>query len=132
VHLDLVELDAAIASGDDDAVLARCPGEFLPEDRYEDWAGAVRDEVRLAVVSAARRAADRATVRGDHDRAAVLARRILEADPYDDDAHRRLVAAFHAARRPGEAQRAHRTYQARMRELGVEALPLSAIVTDTP
>jgi pimeloyl-ACP methyl ester carboxylesterase/DNA-binding SARP family transcriptional activator len=129
VDLDLVALDAAIDAGDDEAVLVHASGEFLPEDRYEDWTEPVRERSRLAVVGAARRAAEEASRSGDHERAALFARRVLEADPYDGDAHRRLVVAFAAADRPGEARRAHRTYQARMAELGVPAAPLEELLS---
>jgi DNA-binding SARP family transcriptional activator len=49
--------------------------------------------------------------------------RILELDPYDEDAHLGLVSALVAAGRHGDARRQHRFYATRMEEIGVEAVP---------
>jgi DNA-binding SARP family transcriptional activator len=52
--------------------------------------------------------------------------RVLERDPYDEEAHLGLVATLSAAGRHGEARRFYRAYVARMEELGVEPAPLPA------
>ena len=49
--------------------------------------------------------------------------RVLERDPYDEDAHLGLVSTLSAAGRHGEARRFYRAYVARMEELGVEPAP---------
>jgi pimeloyl-ACP methyl ester carboxylesterase len=40
------DLDAFLDAPDDDAIVAGYAGEFLPEDRYDDWSAAVRDQAR--------------------------------------------------------------------------------------
>jgi DNA-binding SARP family transcriptional activator len=52
--------------------------------------------------------------------------RMLERDPYDEDAHLALVGALRAAGRHGEARRRYRTYEDRMSELDVEPAPYPA------
>jgi DNA-binding SARP family transcriptional activator len=62
------------------------------------------------------------------DPASRYTRRILERDPYDEDAHMRLVTTLDRAGRHGEARRQYRAYVERMRELEVEpmAFPMAA------
>ena len=62
---------------------------------------------------------------GDLDAAARYALRILELDPWDEDAHMWLVRTLDAAGRHGEARRQYRNYVARMRELDVEPVTFS-------
>jgi DNA-binding SARP family transcriptional activator len=80
----------------------------------------VREQARLAYVTAARSLARAAARHGDADRAATLALRVLEHDPYDEQAHRTLVAALRAAGRHGDAAHAERTYRERMAEIGLK------------
>ena len=89
-------------------------GDFLEEDRYEDWAWSVRDEARAAYIEVARTLA----VEGQDGTRYRL--RILALDPYDEDAHLGLVDAFAEAGMHGEARRAFRRYVTRMNEIGVE------------
>jgi DNA-binding SARP family transcriptional activator len=96
-------------------------GDFLEDEPYADWAVALREEARTTYVSVARRLAEIATGRGDHERAIQYLFRILERDPYDEAAHLSLVTVLEAARRHGEARRAFRAYVRRMEELGIEA-----------
>ncbi len=133
IRLDLdavdVDLERWFDLDDDDAVADGYPGELLPDDRYDDWSGPLRDEMRTRFVTAARRAADRAdTDRADSDRAVELYRRVLAADPFDEHSHRRLVATLHADGRSGDARDAHGTYAAAMAELGLEAETWESIV----
>lgn len=92
-------------------------GDFLEEDRYEDWASNVRDEARATYVGVARTLA----VEG---REGIRYRlRILALDPYDEDAHLGLVRALSESGMHGEARRAFRRYVSRMNEIGVEPAP---------
>ena len=124
VRLDLDEvatdLDSFHAAPDEAAVVAAYTGEFLPEDRYEDWTAGTRDEVRSRFVVAARNLAGRAFERGEWQRCAELGRRLIEVDPYDENAYRLLVDALTAAGEPGEARQAHAAWSTAMAELGVE------------
>ena len=73
-------------------------GEPLPEDRYADWTFQWRDALTdqhrevLAALADARAAA------GEHGAALRMARRMLDADPLDEGAHRRVMAGVRRAR----------------------------------
>jgi DNA-binding SARP family transcriptional activator len=98
-------------------------GDFLEEDTYEDWAGPLREEARATYISVARALALESSSNRDHDTAVRLFLRILERDPYDEEAHLGLISTLVAAGRHGEARRRYRTYVSRMDEIGVEAAP---------
>lgn len=128
VSVDVDEFRAlakeALAAGGQaevDAALAAWSGELLPEDVYEEWTSASRRELeairRQLLVVAARLETD-----ADRpDRAAVRLEEVLQADPFDEDVHRQLMAA-HA--RNGSRHRALRQFQECARvlrsELGLE------------
>jgi DNA-binding SARP family transcriptional activator len=98
-------------------------GDFLEEDRYEDWAVALREEARAAYLAVTRTLAGIAAEAGDHDLAVRYQLRLLERDPYDEEAHISLVVALAKAGRHGEARRRYRLYSERMAEIGVESAP---------
>jgi DNA-binding SARP family transcriptional activator len=98
-------------------------GDFLAEDPYADWALPLREEARAQYLRITRALADLAAGAGDTDDAVAYLLRLLEHDPYDEDAHRRLAAALRAAGRHGEARRRYRMYASRMAELGVDPAP---------
>jgi DNA-binding SARP family transcriptional activator len=114
------------------AAEAAYAGDFLPEDPFDDWAVAVREEARNAYVATARALATWAGQRGDHDAASRYLLRILERDAFDERAHLGLVAALAVSGRHGEARRAYRAYEARMGELDVEALPFTEAAARSP
>jgi DNA-binding SARP family transcriptional activator len=95
-------------------------GDLLEEDLYEDWAVAAREDARDVYVRVARCLAADAREVGDHDGAVRFLLRVLERDPYDEEAHLALAAAYADAGRHGEARRAFRAYRSRMDEIGVE------------
>jgi pimeloyl-ACP methyl ester carboxylesterase/DNA-binding SARP family transcriptional activator len=131
VRLDLDEvstdLDEFYRATDDAAIVASYTGEFLPEDRYEDWSAGPRDEARTRFVAAARRLAHRERQAGAPLLAARYARRIIEADRYDEATHRLLVESLLAAGEAGEARRAHAAWEAAMAEIGVAVDPLARL-----
>ena len=92
-------------------------GDFLEEDLYAEWATPVREQLRATYI-----AVTRALAQGSDDSllAARYYLRLLERDPYDEQAHLGLVGAQAAARSHGEARRSYRAYVTRMEELGVE------------
>jgi ATP/maltotriose-dependent transcriptional regulator MalT/DNA-binding SARP family transcriptional activator len=98
-------------------------GDLLEEEPYEDWATGAREEARATYVTVARWLADRAVTDSDLDAAVRFLLRILQRDPFDENAHLQLVQAMIEARRPGEARRLYRQYCSRMEELGEEAAP---------
>ncbi len=117
VAVDVETLLNAAAGGDDGAVVDAYDGEFLPENRYDDWSAPLRDEVRSTFVVAARRQLDAAVDSGDHSRVIDLARRLIAVDPYDDHAHSRLVDALTAIGDQTGADAAAATRQAALDEL---------------
>jgi DNA-binding SARP family transcriptional activator len=98
-------------------------GDFLDDEPGEDWAAELREEAHAAYAAVMRALVRIATGTGDADSAVRYLLRILGRDPYDEDAHQRLVDVLVRERRYGEARRRHRLYVARMAELGLEAAP---------
>ncbi len=106
-------------------------GDFLAEDRYQDWAVPVREQARAKYLSVVRTLADAALKAGDCDEAETYALRALERDEFDEGAHLVLVRALRAAGRHGQARERYRTYASRMAEIGVTpaAFPDGAAAT---
>lgn len=133
VRLDLdhvaTDLEAFHRADDDAAVTAAYTGEFLPDDRYEDWTAPTRTEARTRFVTAARRLASACMERGEHRRALWTAQRLIDVDRYDADAHRLCVTALVALGEPGEAARAHGEWEQAMTDLGVDVEPLDQLVS---
>jgi ATP/maltotriose-dependent transcriptional regulator MalT/DNA-binding SARP family transcriptional activator len=107
-------------------------GDFLEEDPYEDWAVALREEARATYIAVVRTLANAAFADGDFDGAVRYHLRLLERDPFDEDAHLGLVSTLEGAGRHGEARRCYRTYVARMGELGVESAPFPGAPAPEP
>ena len=128
IHLDLDELRRAVAADDLDRVVDLYAGEFLPEDPYEDWAAPARDSARRAFIRAAHDLALAAATRGDHVQAGDYAGRIVMVDPFDEVGHHRLIAAFAAEGRLGEARHAYDVYAERMRELAVPCIAFTDVI----
>jgi pimeloyl-ACP methyl ester carboxylesterase/DNA-binding SARP family transcriptional activator len=127
IRLDLERVDVDIerwfALDDDSAIVAGYGGDFLPDDRYDDWATPLRDEIRARFGCATRRLAERS----DADAAIDLWRKALTVDPYDEHSHRSLVATLRAVGRVGDARTAYRTYVSAMDDLGVACTDWSGI-----
>ncbi|MEM9564075.1 MAG: alpha/beta fold hydrolase [Actinomycetota bacterium] len=133
VALDLGEVttdvEALYAAADDHAVVDLYRGAFLPEDRYDDWTAAVRDEITARFSAAARRLTSAAIAEARWDEAASSARRLIESDPYGDDGHRLLVVALAGAGADGDARRAHDRWVEVAAELGTTVAPLAEVLT---
>jgi DNA-binding SARP family transcriptional activator len=102
---------------------SRYGGEFLAEDLYDDWASPLRDQARNTYVAVARALAEIAAHAGNVDAASGSYLRVLEEDPWDEDAHLALVGMLAAAGRHGQAQRCYAAYVARMGEIDVAVAP---------
>lgn len=120
------EGDETAASPLLEAAEAAYHGEFLEEDRYEEWAIPLRDEVRSTYLEVARALAlaGPATTR--------YHLRILALDPYDEDTHLDLVSRLAGSGRHGEARRAYRRYVQKMGEIGVEPAGFPDLHTGQP
>ncbi|HET6342549.1 MAG TPA: BTAD domain-containing putative transcriptional regulator, partial [Gemmatimonadota bacterium] len=107
-----------------EAAEARYTGDYLEEDLYEDWAAPLREGARSTYVATARELARIGCESGDFQACIDYRLRILERDPYDEEAHLGLVATLSGIGRHGEARRFYRQYVARMEELDVEPAPM--------
>ncbi|MEZ5230900.1 MAG: BTAD domain-containing putative transcriptional regulator [Acidimicrobiales bacterium] len=96
-------------------------GQFLEDDLYEEWSVAMRELCRLRFLDLSRHLARLYEGDGDLERATSQWLRIIESDPYDEEAHLGVVRLLTASRRHGEARRAYRRYAGQMAELGIEA-----------
>jgi ATP/maltotriose-dependent transcriptional regulator MalT/DNA-binding SARP family transcriptional activator len=98
-------------------------GEFCADDPYADWAAGTRELARHTFVEIVAELGRLADARAEHGDAVRHRLRILDVDPYDEEAHLDLVRALIAQRRHGEARRAYRTYCAKLAELDLEPAP---------
>ena len=129
VRLNLDEVstdieDLYLATVDQEIVDAY-PGEFLPEDRYDDWTMSTRDEARTKFVAAATHLTESSIGNGDTQSATELAHRLIASDQFDGDARALLVRALLAAGHQREASRARDAWAAAFAELGIDVPPLS-------
>ena len=101
----------SMASRAIDVILALGPSELLPEDVYEEWLVAPREELRAKWARVAILAARQARNLGRVDDARAIADQLLDRDPTDEAAHRLVIELFssegrhHAARRQFDACR---------------------------
>lgn len=98
-------------------------GDFLEDQAYEDWTMPLREEARAGFISVALALGEVASQRSHHETAVALYSRVLDKDPYAEDAHLGLVHSAQMAGRHGEAQRLYLVYTGRMAELEIEPAP---------
>lgn len=136
VALDLDEvstdLESLFGAESDESIVALYTGEFLPEERAEDWSSGARDEARACFALSARRLLTAAADSEDHGRATELARRLIDADRFDDNAHRQLVVSLGKMGEAGLARQAHIGWQEAMIELGVEVESFETVLQSGP
>ncbi len=82
-------------------------GDAFEDEPYEEWAAAVREELRAIWLHSLRLAANLSGRAGDIDQAVTYLVRILGADGYDEVTHRTLVQLLVRVGRHGEARRAY-------------------------
>jgi DNA-binding SARP family transcriptional activator len=96
-------------------------GEPLPEDRYAPWSFAWRERLTETYSQVLGALIEGYEASGEHDRAIRAAQRLLEVDPLNEHAHRRLMSAY---ARTGRTSYALRQFlecrRALVVELGVE------------
>lgn len=130
VGLDLrhvsVDVEDLLSSDDPDAIVDAYVGEFLPAEHDEPWPAGVREEARLRFTTAAQEVIAGARERGDTDRAASVARRVVDVDRHDPRGHEQLVATLAAAGLEGAARRVHEEYRRAMAEIDVDVGPYRA------
>lgn len=97
---------------------------LLPEDLYEDWAVAPRDELRLDWSAAVEEFAGLLEARGDLNDAARAVQRLVANDPLRESAHAWLMRLYALAGRRDDARRQYARLRELLRgELGAEPSP---------
>ncbi|MGH3830795.1 MAG: BTAD domain-containing putative transcriptional regulator [Pseudonocardiaceae bacterium] len=99
-------------------------GDFLEDDPYQEWAGALAEEVRATHIALLRALTARLREAGDIDAVVRYTLRLLEQDRYDEEAHLTLIGTLRDARRLGQARRYYHIYVRRMKEIDVPPSPL--------
>jgi DNA-binding SARP family transcriptional activator len=99
-------------------------GDFLEEDPYQEWAATLTEEVRATHIALLRALAARLREALDTDAVVRYTLRLLEQDPYDEEAHLTLVAVLLDAGRLGQARHHYHNYVRRMKEIDVQPHPL--------
>ena len=121
VALDLnhvaTDLEVLLNATDDGAVIDAYAGEFLPEERYEDWVAPMREQARSHFTRAAHRRLAGLLDAGDVAGAIDLAQSVIAADPYDEAAHAALADAHALAGDPAAAERTRQRRNEVMEEL---------------
>ncbi len=102
-------------------------GDFFEDDPYQDWASSTAEEVRATHIALLRALAGRLRDAGDTDAVVRYTLRLLEQDPYDDQAHLSLVTVLLETGRFGQAHRHYQIYVRRMAEIDIQPSPLPAI-----
>ena len=98
-------------------------GEFCADDPYADWAAGLRALAKHTFVDTCFELARLADDTNEFSEAIRYWLRILDVDPYDEDAHLGLINSLLSQRRHGEARQAYRLYSAKMGELDLEPAP---------
>jgi predicted ATPase/DNA-binding SARP family transcriptional activator len=108
------------------AALDLYAGDLLPEDRFEDWVGERREQLRREYLGLLTDLASLLEARGDEPAAMASWGRVLAEDPASEGAHRGLMRLY---ARTDRRQEALRQYQALVevlrRELDIEPEPAS-------
>jgi serine/threonine-protein kinase len=95
-------------------------GETLVEDRYDDWAAPIREQVQRTRRDLYLQLAAIYQARTDYEPAGHWLERTLEIDPYDEDALRALLRVLALAGKPADAVRRYQRFEQYLRkELGV-------------
>jgi DNA-binding SARP family transcriptional activator len=116
--VDVREFERLAASVPEQA-LELCRGELL-EGLEDEWALSARERYRERVIGLLEEQAQAREAAGELREAIELSRHQIERDPFDEQAHRRLIARLDAAGDRAAALRTYRTLAERLRrELGV-------------
>jgi DNA-binding SARP family transcriptional activator len=96
-------------------------GDYLPDDRYEDWAAERREALRDLWSTLQRRLAAEWERRGDREAASEALQRLLAEEPCNEQAGRELMRLLAEAGRRTEALRVYQRLSRALRdELGAE------------
>jgi DNA-binding SARP family transcriptional activator len=117
--IDAREFERLVGDASPEQALALCHGELL-EGMEDEWALSARERHRERVIALLEQLARDCVERGEVRDAIGWTRRQVQVDPFDEEAHRRLIARLDAAGDRAGALRAYRALAERLRrELGV-------------
>ncbi|WP_128504291.1 BTAD domain-containing putative transcriptional regulator [Streptomyces inhibens] len=94
-------------------------GDVLEDEPYAPWAAGLREEAQAVHLELLTQLAAAAAENDDRHAEAHYRLRLLERDPYDEDAHLGLVSLLTTTGRHGEARRRYLLYAAAMNEIEV-------------
>lgn len=103
--------------------LELCRGEFLPNDRYVEWATAPRERVRLRQLDLLDLLAASAEERDEVDEAVRLLARAIDVEPHDEQRALRLAALLASQGRSGSAASVLRQARGALATAGLPAGP---------
>ena len=83
-------------------------GDYLAEDRYEDWAHNMREELKAEWLRALGAMAQLHAERAEYEQQETLLRTVLREDPYHEPAYRALFGLLVSGGRGAEAQLLYR------------------------
>ncbi|NMO52471.1 hypothetical protein HH310_14875 [Actinoplanes sp. TBRC 11911] len=89
--------DAVAALRSHEAACQLYDGDFLADDPYAAWAEPIREALRLDVIDVQSRLIEAYLEQGAYAPATILARRLVEMDPCNEQAHRRLMSCYAAS-----------------------------------
>ncbi len=112
-------LAVAVARG----AIARYRGDVLPDDPYEDWAQAPREQARRRMLELLDLCADAAAARGDLDETRRVIELTIDLAPYDDARYLKAATALLEQGRRGAALTVVRRARAALAELGLKPPP---------
>jgi len=126
VWLDVDAFQAAATSqapGAQEAAVSLYRGDLSPEDRESPWLAAPRERLRALLAGAALPLARAAAARGEGLAAIALLRRVLDADPVAEEAHRMLVRLLAETGRRADALRQYDACESARRGRGLGPPP---------
>lgn len=123
------ELERVVAREDEDKdrlrafahLLQQVRAEILGDEPDAEWAERLRAQARTRAFTAAYEFAATAMRQGEALSAIEIYRWLIDVDPYDEQAHRGLIAACESIGARGHAAEARAECERRMAELGIDA-----------
>ncbi|HEV2362268.1 MAG TPA: BTAD domain-containing putative transcriptional regulator [Acidimicrobiales bacterium] len=121
--LSLRAADPAASVAVATSAVARYRGDLLPDDPYEEWTDAPREQATRTMLDLLDLCADAAVARGDLDEARRSVQRTIELAPYEDDRYLRVAGILFRQGRRGAALSVIRRARSTLASLGLDLPP---------
>ncbi|MBI4544282.1 MAG: hypothetical protein HY703_03705 [Gemmatimonadetes bacterium] len=128
IRVDMHEFETAVQRGALEEALALYNGEFLGDfyvpgsKNFENWVDRHRARVARLHRKTRRELIDQCVARGDVERAMLAARRWVELEPLEDEAHHRLIELLAHSGNRAEAIRQYDSYERALKAEELEPL----------